>query len=89
VAFGVAIPSSPGFFGPFEALVRVTLALYAVPAAAAVSFAVAFHLAAFLPITLLGLWSLSRARLHMADLRAGQADRADEQSERPGRKTDD
>lgn len=69
VAFGVAIPSSPGFFGPFEAVTRATLALYGVPVAAAVSFAVAYHLAAFLPITLLGLWSLSRAHLHMADLR--------------------
>lgn len=70
VAFGVAIPSSPGFFGPFEAVTRATLALYAVPVAAAVSFAVAYHLAAFIPISLLGLWSLSRAHLHMADLRA-------------------
>ena len=71
VAFGVAIPSSPGFFGPFEAVVRVTLALYAVPVAAAVSFAVIYHLAAFVPITLLGLWSLSRAHLHLAQIRGG------------------
>jgi hypothetical protein len=79
VAFGVAIPSSPGFFGPFEAVARATLALYAVPVAAAVSFAVAYHLAAFIPISLLGLWSLSRAHLHMADLRA-----AGNKGEKPG-----
>ena len=72
VAFGVAIPSSPGFFGPFEAVTRATLALYAVPVATAVSYAVAFHLAAFIPISLLGLWSLSRAHLHISDLRTGE-----------------
>jgi uncharacterized protein (TIRG00374 family) len=71
-ALGVAVPSSPGFFGPFEAACRVSLALYGVPASSAVSFAVGFHLAIFLPITLLGLWSLARAQLHLADLRASQ-----------------
>jgi uncharacterized protein (TIRG00374 family) len=70
VAFGVAIPSSPGFFGPFEALTRVSLALYAVPASVAVSLAVGYHITTFLPITLLGIWSLSRAHLHLADIRS-------------------
>jgi len=71
VAFGVAIPSSPGFFGPFEAVTRATLALYAVPVATAVSYAVAYHLAVFIPISALGLLSLSRAHLHMGELRGG------------------
>lgn len=70
VAFGVAIPSSPGFFGPFEAVTRATLGLYGVAAVRAVSFAVAYHILVFLPITALGLWSLSRAHLHLADLKA-------------------
>jgi uncharacterized protein (TIRG00374 family) len=74
VAFGVAIPSSPGFFGPFEAVTRATLSLYAVPAAAAVSAAVAYHLAAFVPISLLGLWSLARAQMHMGDLSRARAE---------------
>ncbi len=69
IAFGVAIPSSPGFFGPFEAVTRATLALYGVAPALAVSYAVAYHMAVFLPITLLGLWSLWRAHLHLADLK--------------------
>ena len=64
---------SPGFFGQFEAICRVTLALYAVGTSPAVSFAIGFHLGGFVPITLLGLWSLSRAHLHLADLkRAGE-----------------
>jgi uncharacterized protein (TIRG00374 family) len=69
IAFGVALPSSPGFFGPFEAACRVSLALYGVPAGLAVSYAVGYHFATFIPISLLGLWSLSRAHLHLADLR--------------------
>ena len=74
IGFGVAIPSSPGFFGPFEAVTRVSLALYGVPASRAVSYAVAYHLATFLPITLLGVWSLGRAHLHLTDLRAEGAE---------------
>ncbi|NIM48465.1 MAG: flippase-like domain-containing protein [Gemmatimonadales bacterium] len=73
IAMGVAIPSSPGFFGPFEAVIRVSLALYGVDAGRAVSYAVGYHLATFLPITLLGIWSLSRAHLHMRELRTAEA----------------
>src|SRR5581483_1929170 len=40
IGFGVALPSSPGFFGPFEAATRVTLQLYGVAPAQAVSYAV-------------------------------------------------
>ncbi len=69
IAFGVALPSAPGFFGLFEATARVTLALYGIEAAQAVPYAVGYHLATFLPITLLGIWSLSRAHLHLTDLR--------------------
>lgn len=74
IAFGAAIPSSPGFFGPFEAVTRAVLAVYGVPAALAVSYAVAYHIAVFVPITLLGLWSLSRAHLHLTDLRRSEGE---------------
>ncbi len=74
IAFGVALPSSPGFFGPFEAACRLALALYGVQAERAVSYAVGYHFATFIPITVLGLWSLSRAHLHLADLRTAGGD---------------
>ena len=73
IGFGVAIPSSPGFFGPFEAVTRATLALYGVDAGRAVSYAVAYHIGTFIPISLLGLWSLSRTHLHLADFKRGAA----------------
>ena len=62
-AFMVSIPSSPGFFGPFEASVRLALSPFGVPAGQAVSFAIAFHLGAFVPVTLIGMYYLSRLSL--------------------------
>lgn len=71
IGFGVAVPSTPGFVGVFEAATRVTLGIYAVDASRAVSYALTYHLTTFLPITLLGLWSLSRLHLRLGELRDG------------------
>jgi uncharacterized protein (TIRG00374 family) len=60
LVLGISIPSTPGFFGPFEAVFVAVLALYGVSKDLAFSYAIAFHLTSFLPITLLGLWSLAR-----------------------------
>src|SRR5438132_10643556 len=73
IGFGVALPSSPGFVGVFEAATRGTLALYGVDATRAVSYAVAYHIGTVFPITLVGLASLSRLRPHPADLRGAAA----------------
>lgn len=69
IAFGIAIPSTPGFFGPFEAATRVSFALYGLDATSAASYAIGYHIATFIPITLLGMWSLGRAHLHLGELR--------------------
>ncbi|HZA98255.1 MAG TPA: lysylphosphatidylglycerol synthase transmembrane domain-containing protein [Gemmatimonadales bacterium] len=60
VVLGISIPSTPGFFGPFEAVIVAALALYGVPRDLAFSYAISFHVTSFVPITLLGLWSLAR-----------------------------
>ena len=73
IAIGVAIPSSPGFFGPFEAAGKAGLALYGVPAASAVSWAIGFHLLSFVPITVMGAWYFSRVGLHVSDLAGANA----------------
>jgi glycosyltransferase 2 family protein len=57
---GISLPSTPGFFGPFEAVIVAVLALYGVPKDVAFSYAIAFHITSFIPITLLGLWSLAQ-----------------------------
>jgi hypothetical protein len=65
---GVAIPSSPGYVGLFEAACVVSLGIYGIGRDHAVGFAIALHLAWFVPITVLGLWSLVRAGLTLGDL---------------------
>jgi uncharacterized protein (TIRG00374 family) len=73
IGFGVALPSSPGFFGPFEAVTRATLALYGIGADQAASYAIAYHIGGFIPITLLGLYSLSRSNVHLGELRQAKS----------------
>lgn len=72
IAIGVAIPSSPGFFGVFEAFAVAGLALYGVPAGLAVSWAVGFHLLSFIPITALGAVYATRLGVHLSDVRAAR-----------------
>jgi uncharacterized protein (TIRG00374 family) len=84
IAFGVAMPQGPAYVGIFEAVTRATLVLYGVTPALAVSYAVAYHFFTFIPITALGLWSLSRAHLHLADLRATEPEADSGQSRKAG-----
>lgn len=67
IAIGVAVPSSPGFFGVFEAGGTIGLGLYGVSPASAVSWALGFHVLSYIPITVLGSWYLSRLHLHFRD----------------------
>ena len=53
-----------------SALIVAALALYRVPNDLASSYAIAFHATTFLPIILLGAWSLARTPLALTDLRA-------------------
>ena len=71
IGFGVAVPSTPGFVGVFEAATLLTLRLYGVDPSLAVSYALTYHVTTFIPITLLGLWSLSRLHLRLGELREG------------------
>lgn len=70
IAVGVALPSSPGFFGIFEAAAKAGLSLYGVPTALAVSWGLGFHILSFIPITVIGVWYFSRMHLHVSDLSA-------------------
>ncbi len=70
ISIGVAIPSSPGFFGPFEAFAKAGLQIYGVPVTQAVTWAVGFHLLSFIPVTALGAFYFSRLGLSLRELRA-------------------
>lgn len=69
IGLAVAIPSSPGFFGPFEAAATLGLGLWGVDAAKAVSFAVGYHLGGFIPVSLLGVWYVWRLGLSWREVR--------------------
>lgn len=69
VSLAVAIPSSPGFFGPFEAASKIGLGIWGVSPAKAVSFAVGFHIAGFIPVTLMGIYYVWRLGLRWSEVR--------------------
>lgn len=68
IAMGVAVPSVPGFFGPFEAAAQIALAVYGVDASLAVTWAVGFHILSFIPITVMGAVYFARAGLTFDEL---------------------
>jgi uncharacterized protein (TIRG00374 family) len=70
IAFGVAAPSTPGYFGVFELVTAAALALFGVPASLGVAYGVTYHITTFIPIVLLGFWSLARTGLHLREVRS-------------------
>lgn len=68
IAFAVAAPSSPGFFGVFEAAARLGLSLWSIAPARIVSFATSYHILTFIPVTVIGVWYLQRIGLSWKDV---------------------
>ncbi len=55
---GIALPSTPGYFGVFETAISVALAaLYQIPLEAGFAFGLMYHITTFIPITMMGAWS--------------------------------
>jgi uncharacterized protein (TIRG00374 family) len=66
IAFAVAAPSAPGFFGVYEIAARAVLVnLWGREASKAVGFALGFHIAGFIPVTLMGLYYAWRLGLNL------------------------
>jgi glycosyltransferase 2 family protein len=72
VVIGISVQLTPGFVGQFEAAIVAALALYGVSNDVASSYAIAFHGATFIPITLAGAWSLARTPVALSDLRGAR-----------------
>ncbi|NLG63646.1 MAG: flippase-like domain-containing protein [Candidatus Cloacimonetes bacterium] len=69
VALAVSIPSGPGFFGPFEGATRLVLVdIFGADRAQALAYAIGFHLAGFIPITLIGLFYAWRLGLSLREV---------------------
>jgi uncharacterized protein (TIRG00374 family) len=69
IMFGIALPSTPGYVGAFELPIIAVLALYTVPDSLAAAYALTYHVTTFLPITLLGAWSVFRTNLGLTAFR--------------------
>ena len=69
IMFGIAVPSTPGYLGVFEAPIIAVLGLYHVDASLAATYAFTYHATTFLPITLLGAWSVVRTNIGLRHLR--------------------
>lgn len=68
VAFGVTIPSTPGFFGVIQVAFRISLVPFGVPATDAVAASVYYHLTQWAVVTLVGLFFLQRTGLKLRQL---------------------
>jgi len=64
----VALPGAPGFFGQFEVGAQVALGVYGVDASQALAWALVFHVASFIPITLMGAYYFARLGLTLGDI---------------------
>jgi uncharacterized protein (TIRG00374 family) len=84
IALAVALPSAPGFFGVFEAAAKVGLVeVWGVASSPALAFAIGFHIAGFIPITLMGLYYLWKLGLSWSDM--GRSEETVEEAVEEGR----
>jgi uncharacterized protein (TIRG00374 family) len=67
VNLATTIPSSPGYVGTFDAPGIEILSIFGVDRALAASYTLVLHVALWLPITLLGLWYMTRESLTWQD----------------------
>jgi uncharacterized protein (TIRG00374 family) len=76
IVVAVALPSAPGFFGLFELGAAVSLALFGVSQSDAATWAIVFHVAAFIPITLIGAYYSARLGLSVGQIESADSGRA-------------
>jgi uncharacterized protein (TIRG00374 family) len=69
IALAVSIPSAPGFVGVYHGMAVFVLSqLWGVPTEQAGAFAIVFHLAGFIPVTLIGLYFAWRMGLSFGEV---------------------
>ncbi len=74
VGWGVALPSSPGFFGTFHYAASFALmAVYGVSADQSLAFAFGYHFGGWLPITLIGFYYAWKMGLSLGEVRTAEA----------------
>lgn len=74
IALTVALPQAPGFIGVFHIAIEKTLELWDQDTTPSKSFAIVFWAVSFIPITAVGLVSMWREGLDIADLHSASND---------------
>ena len=69
IVFLVALPSTPGFFGPWEFGAVAGLTLYGVDQTVGAAWAIAFHVLSLIPITIIGIYYLLRSGMKLGELK--------------------
>jgi uncharacterized protein (TIRG00374 family) len=64
----VSVPAAPGYFGLFELGATKSLPLYGISETAATTWAVLFHVATFIPITLFGAYYFAKLGLSLREI---------------------
>lgn len=71
-ALGMAMPSSPGAFGVFEAAVVFSLGLFGIDKEQALAAGVVLHMLQYIPVTLIGVLILARSGLSIRRIRESE-----------------
>lgn len=73
VAVFVFLPSSPGFFGPFQAAVKVALTeVYGVASTPTLALAFGYHIGAWIPVTALGAYYAWKLGFSVSEVRRSE-----------------
>jgi len=71
IAIGVTVPSTPGFFGVIQLCFWFGVQPFGVDKADAFAASVYYHLSQYIPVTLVGLYCLSRSGLKLTQVQGG------------------
>lgn len=69
-AFGVTVPSSPGYFGVIQLCFMEVLKLFTSDEANVFAASIYYHMIQYIPVTLVGLWYFNTTGLKMAEVEA-------------------
>jgi hypothetical protein len=73
IALAVSVPSAPGFFGPFELAAKLVLAdMWGMDASHAIAMAGGFHIAGFIPVTLIGIYYARHIHLSLSEVKESE-----------------
>jgi len=68
VAFGVTVPSTPGYFGVIQLLFMLVLKLFTDDREGVFAASIVYHLGQYIPVTLLGLYFFNRTGLKVSQV---------------------